>query len=72
MTKKPRKQLVIDDLAATLRRPSARPLVDPAEAIAIGLSMVQPGSARLVSPDGAPVRMVQLALKLAGWKIEPR
>lgn len=72
MAKRTRKQLVIDDLAKVLRKPCAEPLVKPAEAIAIGLSMVQPGPARFVSPDGPLVRQALLALHLAGWKIEPR
>jgi hypothetical protein len=47
------------------------PLVAPAEAIAIGLSMVPSMGKRLLSPDGVEVRQVLLSLKLAGWKIEP-
>lgn len=54
------------------RKPTAGPLVEPAEAIAISLSMTQPGPARLVSPDGPMVRNVLLALKLAGYKIVAR
>lgn len=50
---------------------TASPLVDPAEAIAIGLSMVPSMGKRLLSPEGVEVRQVLLALKLAGWKIEP-
>jgi hypothetical protein len=48
------------------------PLVDPAEAIAIALSMTQPGPARLISPEGPMVRHVMLAIKLAGYKVVPR
>jgi hypothetical protein len=48
-----------------------QPLVDPAEAIAIALSMVPSMGKRLLSPEGVEVRQVLLALKLAGWKIEP-
>lgn len=46
------------------------PLVEPAEALAIGLSMVPSMGKRLLSPDGPEVRAALLALKLAGWKIE--
>jgi hypothetical protein len=70
--KKPRR-LLIDELSLTsLRKPSARPLVEPAEAVAVALSIAQPGPARLVSPEGPMVRTVLLAIKLAGYKIEPR
>lgn len=48
----------------------ASPLVEPAEALAIGLSMVPSMGKRLLSPDGPEVRAALLALKLAGWKIE--
>lgn len=64
-------QSVFDRLATESRKASARPRVAPAEAIAMGLTIVQPGPARLVSPDSALVRMTLLSLKLAGWKIEP-
>ena len=47
------------------------PLVNPAEAIAIGLSMVPSMGKRLLSPEGPEVRTVLLALKLAGWKHTP-
>jgi hypothetical protein len=72
MKKRTSKQLVIDRLALDLRKPSARPLVDPDEAIAIALSMSQPGPARLVSPSSPMVRAILLSLKLAGHKIEPK
>lgn len=48
------------------------PLVEPAEAIAIGLSMVPSMGKRLLSPEGVEVRQVLLALKLAGYEIVPR
>ena len=54
------------------REPSAKPMVEPEEAVAIALSMTQPGPARLISPDGPMVRHVMLALKLAGYKVVPR
>lgn len=52
--------------------PSALPMVEPEEAVAIALSMTQPGPARLISPEGPMVRHVMLALKLAGYKVVPR
>ncbi len=66
MAKRTRKQLIIDDLAKVLRKPCSGPLIAPSEAIAIGLSMVQPGPGELVSPDGPLVRQALLALHLAG------
>ena len=65
----PERRLIIDDLAKLQRKPSAGPLVEPCEAIAIGLSMVPSMGKRLLSPDGPEVRAALLAVKLAGWKI---
>jgi hypothetical protein len=47
------------------------PLVQPNEVIAIALSIVPSMGKRLLSPEGPEARAVLLALKLAGWKIEP-
>jgi len=70
---RPRPPLVIDLLATTLRKPTARPLVEPAEAVAIALSMLPAKSTgQLCTPDCAAVRHVLLALQMAGWKLEPR
>ena len=73
MAKKSRR-ILIDELAATtmLRKPTAGPLIEPKEAVAVAISMTLPGPARLVSPDSPMVRLVLLSLKLAGYKIEPR
>ncbi|WP_407146271.1 hypothetical protein [Bradyrhizobium sp. ORS 86] len=71
MRRKP-KRVLIDELALSLRKPSANPLIAPNEAVAIALAMTQPGPARLVSPDGPMVRLVLMSLKLAGYKIEPK
>ncbi|MBR0871175.1 hypothetical protein JQ633_12460 [Bradyrhizobium tropiciagri] len=71
MRRKP-KRVLIDELALSLRKPTAAPLIDPGEAVAVALSISQPGPARLISPDGPMVRLVLLSLKLAGYKIEPR
>jgi hypothetical protein len=45
--------------------------VTPAEAIAIGLSVVRWAPGTLQDPDGRVVQLVLKALKDAGWKIEP-
>lgn len=62
------------DLSALIaRKPRAGPLVEPAEAVAIALSMLPAKSTgQLCSPESPAVRHVLLSLKLAGWKIEPR
>jgi hypothetical protein len=66
------RRLLIDDAALALRKPRVGPLVDPAEAVAIALSMLPSmGKHRLFSPDGPEARTILLALKLAGWKQEP-
>jgi hypothetical protein len=70
--KKPARQLVIDHLALQMRKPTAGPLLEPDEVIACGLSMVLDGPIQHLSPKGRLVRMVLLALKLAGYKIVPR
>ena len=66
------RQLTIDRLALQLRKPSAGPLVTPAEAIAIALSIVRWSPGVLQDPEGRTVQLVLKALKEAGWKIEPR
>lgn len=65
--------LVIDQLALNMRKPSAAPLVEPAEAVAIALSMLPSKSTgHICSPESAAVRLILQSLKLAGWKFEPR
>lgn len=68
---KPRRYL-IDELTALMRKPTAAPLLKPKEAISIALSAMLPGPAILISPDGPLVRLILQALKLSGYKIEPR
>jgi hypothetical protein len=68
----PLPDVVLDVTALDARKPSAGPLVEPAEAVAIGLSIVPSMGKRLFSPEGPEVRQVLLALKLAGWEIVPR
>lgn len=62
------RRLVIDDLAAILRKPRAGPIATPAEAIAIGLSIALE---REFSPDSRAVWLVLRSLKQSGWKHEP-
>ena len=69
---RPDRQLTIDRLAVQLRKPQAAPLVTPAEAIAIALSVVRWTPGVLQDPDGRTVTLVLKALHEAGWKIEPR
>ena len=71
--KHPKRELMIDRIALSLRKPSAGPLVEPAEAVAIALSILPAKSTgRLCSPDSLAVRHILHSLKLAGWKFEPR
>jgi hypothetical protein len=62
----------LDRRAIDARKPRAGPLVEPAEAIAIALSIVcyKPGD--MLDPEGRVVTLVLRAIKEAGWKIEPR
>lgn len=64
--------LVFDLLPLIQRKPSAGPTVQPAEAIAIALSIVRWKPGDLLDPDGRVVRLVLKALRDAGWKIVPR
>jgi hypothetical protein len=49
-------------------QPEGLPLIEPAEAIAIGLSIQ---FARQVNPEGLLVSNILEALRLAGWEIVP-
>jgi hypothetical protein len=62
----------IDQAAVDARKPSAGPLVEPAEAIAIALSVTEWKPGGLIDPDGVIVATVLKAIRDAGWKIEPR
>jgi len=63
--------LTLDCAAIEARKPSAGPLVQPAEAIAIALSIVRYKHGDLYDPEGRVVQLVLRAIKDAGWKIEP-
>lgn len=62
----------LDQAAIDARKPRAGPLVEPAEVIAIALSMVQWTPGKMHDPDHPAVRLILSGLKSAGWKIEPR
>lgn len=65
------RRLVIDQLALIQRKPTAGPLVTPAEVIAIALSMIRWTPGRLHGPDDKVVQLILRGLQEAGWKIEP-
>lgn len=64
--------LAIDQAAVDARKPSAGPLVDPAEAIAIALNMVRWTPGNLHGPEDRVVTLILRSIKESGWKIEPR
>lgn len=63
--------LILDRAALDFRKPCAEPLVKPAEAIAIALSIVRYKPGDLQDPEGRVVTLVLKAIHDAGWKIEP-
>lgn len=67
-----RSHLTIDQAAVDARKPSAGPLVEPAEAIAIALSLVRWTPGRLHGPEDRVVTLIVQAIQKAGWKFEPR
>ena len=67
-----RDHLTIDQCAVDARKPSAGPIITPAEAIAIALSVVRWKPGDLQDPDGDVVALVVKAVNDAGWKFEPR
>ncbi|MBR1198848.1 hypothetical protein JQ574_22890 [Bradyrhizobium sp. AUGA SZCCT0158] len=64
--------VTIDQAAIDARKPRAGPLVDPAEAIAIALSVARWAPGGLQDPNGTVVQLVLKSVHDAGWKIEPR
>lgn len=72
MTRRATRQLLIDQVATILRKPSAAPTVTPSEAIAIALTSARWKPDRFIDPGDRVVALVLRALKDAGWKIEPR
>lgn len=63
--------LAIDQAAVNARKPRASPLVEPAEAIAIALSVTRWKPGGMIDPEGNIVRTILKAIHDAGWKIEP-
>ncbi len=55
----------------TIPKPTASPMVTPAECISIALSTFVPGPADLISPEGRGVETILLTLKKMGFKIVP-
>lgn len=66
------KTLMAHHLEQTFGRAADKPLVEPALAVSMALSMMVPGPARLISPQGQLVRLILLGIRLAGYKIVPR
>lgn len=64
--------LLIDRASLKSRKPRAGPLVEPAEAIAIALSIVRWKPGDLLDPEGRVVALVLKSIHDAGWKFEPR
>lgn len=62
----------VDQIAATDGSPRPAPLIEPAEAIAIALSMLPRSSDRLCGPDSEEVTLVLQSIRLAGWTFAPR
>lgn len=67
-----RQQVMLDLSALIQRKPTAAPLVEPGEAVAIALSMLRWAPGRLHGPDDRTVTLVLKSLDLAGWKIVPK
>jgi hypothetical protein len=61
----------IDRASLDSRKPRAGPLVEPAEAIAIALSIVRWKPGDLLDPEGRVVTLVLKSIRRAGWKFEP-
>jgi len=69
---KPQRQVLIDMLEAFKRQPTDRPWLEKNVAISMALSMMVPGPAGLIHPNGLLVRLILIALERTGWKIVPR
>ena len=60
-----------DQLATILRKPTAAPLLTPRECISSALSLLMPGPASDIMPDGRGPRLIELTLRKMGYKIMP-
>jgi hypothetical protein len=65
------RHFLIDDLAAVLRKPTASPVVQPAEVIATVLTVTQWTPGRMIGPDDLVVEQILSSLKQMGWSITP-
>jgi hypothetical protein len=67
---KPARHFVIDDIASLHRKPTAAPVIQPDEIIALALNgtMWTPG-VREIKPDDLVVVQIRRLLDQAGWKI---
>jgi hypothetical protein len=63
--------LAVDLMSLNSRKPRAGPLVEPAEAIAIALSIVRWKPGDLLDPEGHVVALVLKSIHDAGWKFDP-
>ncbi|WP_316234638.1 hypothetical protein [Bradyrhizobium sp. SZCCHNR1020] len=68
---KPERRYIIDDVGAVLRKPTAAPILEPAEIIAIVLTATQWTPGRKIEPDDLVVEQMLHSLKQHGWKFEP-
>lgn len=66
-----KRQVLIDQLEALHRKPTAAPTVPAEVAISTALSMFVPGPADLISATGTGVNLIKRALSGAGYKIVP-
>lgn len=72
MTRSPaQRRLIIDDLAAVLRRPSAAPTMTPSEVIALTLNTTMWVPGRLLDPDDVVVASIIQMLRQGGYAILP-
>lgn len=60
-----------DPPATLLRKPTAAPVVTPAECIAVALTCAQWKPGRIMDADGDVVRLVLKSLRREGYKIVP-
>jgi hypothetical protein len=63
--------LFVDPPAALLRKPTAAPIIMPAECIALALTAAQWSAGRIMDPNGDVVQLVLKSLRHEGYKIVP-
>lgn len=62
---------VFDRIESLQRKPTAAPLLEPEEAIAMAISLFVPGPAELISSKGRGVFLIMRALRQSGYSIVP-